>query len=68
MKGRPAESAAGAGSIALLAAYILGVNDPDIVACLGAAVGLIPAAVTLLISNGGLRGVLRALWRGRTTT
>lgn len=66
MKGRPAESLAGTGSIALLIAYVLGVTDPQVVACLGAAVGLMPAAVTLLASNGGIRGVLAKLWRGRS--
>jgi len=65
MKGRPAESTAGVGSVALLIAFILGVNDPELVAVLGAALGLVPAAVTLLVSAGGIRGVLRALWRGR---
>lgn len=66
MKGRPAESTAGAGSIALLVAYTLGVTDSDTVACLGAALGLVPAAVTLVVTSGGIRGVLCTIWRGRS--
>lgn len=65
MRGRPAESTAGVGSIGLLIAVVLGVDDPNVIAVLGAAVGLIPAAVTLLVSGGGIRGVLGSLWRGR---
>jgi hypothetical protein len=65
---RPAETAGAGGTIALLVAYVLGVTDPDTVVCLAAAVGLVPAAVTLLVSSevGGVRGALRLLWRGRT--
>ena len=65
MKGRPAEALAGTSSIALLIAYVLGVDDPQLVVVLGAAVGLVPAAVTLLVANGGIRGVLRTIWHGR---
>lgn len=66
MRGRPAESLAGTGAIALLASYILGVDDPDLIVCLGAVVGLVPAAVTLLVDSGGVRGVLRKIWRGQS--
>lgn len=65
VKGRPAESTAGVGSIALLVAVLLGVDDPNTIAVMGAALGLIPAAVTLLVDGGGVRGVLGSLWRGR---
>ena len=65
MQGRPAESIAGAGSIAYLMAYVLGVDDQQLVVVLGASLGLIPSAVTLVVANGGVRGVLRKLWRGR---
>jgi prepilin-type N-terminal cleavage/methylation domain-containing protein len=65
MKGRPAESTAGVGSIGLLIAVVLGVDDPNLIAVLGAAVGLLPAAVTLLVAGGGIRGVLSSLWRGK---
>lgn len=68
MKGRPAESAAGTGAVALLVAYTLGITDPDLVVCLGAVLGLVPAGVTLLVDGGGLSGVLGALWRGRRRT
>jgi hypothetical protein len=67
VKGRPAESTAGVGAVALLIAYVLGVTDPQVVACLGAGLGLIPAMVTLLVDGGGISGLLRNLWRGRKT-
>ena len=65
MKGRPAESTAGVGSIALLIAVLLGVDDPNTIAVMGAGLGLIPAAVTLLVDGGGIRGIFTSLWRGR---
>lgn len=64
-RGRPAETTSGVGSIGLLMAYILGVTDEQTVVCLGAALGLVPGTVTLLVSSGGLRGLVRLLWRGR---
>ena len=65
MSGRPAETAGGVGSIGLLIAYVLGVHDPQTIAIIGAAVGLVPAAVTMLVNNGGVRGTVLKLWRGR---
>lgn len=65
MKSRPAESASGAGALALLISYVAGVKDPEALLALGVGLGLIPAAVTLLVVNGGLRGVGRLFWRGR---
>jgi hypothetical protein len=65
MKGRPAETTTGVGSIALLVAYIMGVDDPQTIAILGAGLGLVPAAVTLLVAGGGIRGVLGNIWRGK---
>lgn len=62
---RPAEALAGTGSIALLVAFVLGVRDPEHVAVIGAAVGLIPAAVTTLVDVGGIRGLIRRIWGGR---
>lgn len=62
---RPAEALAGTGAIGLLIAYVLGVRDPEQVAVIGAAVGLIPAVVTTVVDAGGVRGVLRKVWRGR---
>lgn len=64
MKSRPAETTAGLGSVALLLAYVLGIDDPDLLVGLGATLGLVPGGVTLLVTNGGIRGVLRKLWRG----
>lgn len=65
MKGRPAETGGAFGSIALLLALVLGVDDDTVIAAIGVAVGLVPAVITLLVANGGIRGVIRVLWRGR---
>lgn len=62
---RPAETSAGAGGIALIVAWLLGVDDPDVLVALGAAVGFVPAAVTLIVANGGIRGAVLRLWRGK---
>jgi hypothetical protein len=67
VKGRPAESTAGVGAVALLAAYVLGVTDSQVIACMGAGLGLIPAGVTLVVDGGGISGLLRNVWRGRKT-
>lgn len=63
---RPAETTAAGGSIALLAGVVLGVDDPETIALIGAAIGLLPAMVTTLVNAGGVRGALRSLWKGRT--
>jgi hypothetical protein len=65
---RPAETAGAGGTVALLAAYVFGVHDPQTIVLLGAVLGLVPAFVTLLVANGGLRGSVRLLWRGRSRT
>ena len=64
-KGRPAEALSGVGAIAFLMAYVLGVDDEQLIVCLGAALGLVPGAVTLLVDGGGLRGIFRKVWRGK---
>jgi hypothetical protein len=64
-RGRPAEALAGTGSIGLLVAYVLGVRDPELVAVIGAAVGLVPATVTTIIESGGLVGLVRRVLFGR---
>lgn len=61
---RPAEVAGGVGSVGLIVGRLLGVEDPDVLVALGAALGLVPAAVTVLVTHGGIRGVLLRLWRG----
>lgn len=63
-RGRPAEALAGTGSIGLLVAYVLGVRDPEQIAVIGAAIGLIPGAVTTIVDAGGIRGLLRSIWSG----
>lgn len=62
---RPAETAGAGGAIATLAAVAFGETDPNTIAAIGVAAGLLPAAVTLVVSNGGFRGIARTLWRGR---
>jgi len=46
---RPAESAGLAGAIAVLIGYLLGVDDPAVLAALAIVVGAVPAAVTTLV-------------------
>jgi predicted amino acid dehydrogenase len=65
MQGRPAESVTGVTAIGLLVAIILGVDDADTIAAMVGALGVLPGAVTLLVANGGIRGVLRLVYRGR---
>lgn len=62
MKARPAETAGGAGSLALLVGYALGVQDPAVLTAVGAVVGLVPAAVTLVVRSGGIRGCWAKIW------
>lgn len=62
---RPAETAGFAGAIAAVVARLAGVDDVDTITYLAVVIGVVPAAVTLLVSNGGLSGVVRLLWRGR---
>lgn len=63
--GRPAEALTGTAAIGSLLALQLGVSSPDAQAGMIAALGLVPATVTLFVANGGVRGVLRKLWRGQ---
>ena len=59
---RPAETvAAGTGVAALVVALAAG----NALAAAVALVGLVPAAVTLVVRHGGVRGCARLLWRGR---
>lgn len=57
---RPAESAGVAGSVGLLIAYALGIDDATVVVAIGAVVGFVPAAITWLVNvtrGGGQQGV-----------
>ena len=65
MKSRPAETTGGLAGVACALAALLGADETTI-AVVGTLAGLLPAAVTLLVAYGGVRGVLRALWRGRS--
>lgn len=60
---RPAEKA-GAGGVGVLAtAAALGAGR-TVVLVLGLVAGALPACVTYLLVHGGIRGVVRSLWRG----
>lgn len=62
---RPAELTGLAGSVALIIAGLAGVKDPTALVAIGAVVGAIPAAVTLIVASGGIRGAVLRLWRGK---
>lgn len=62
---RPTETIGGAlVALASLAAYKAGA-DEETTAVVGVLAGLIPAAVTGIVTRGGLRGLARTLWTGR---
>lgn len=63
---RPAETTGVAGAIALVIARVAGVTDATVLVAIGAVTSSAPAAVTLLVHNGGLSGVLRMLWGGKS--
>lgn len=46
---RPAETGGVAGSVALLLAWALGVDDPAVIAAIGVLVGFLPAGITWLV-------------------
>lgn len=46
---RPAETGGVAGSIGLLIAYALGLDDPAVIVAIGAVLGFVPAAITWTI-------------------
>jgi hypothetical protein len=50
LKQRPAESGGAAGSAALLLCRIFGVKDPDVLVAVGALIGVLPAAITYIVS------------------
>jgi hypothetical protein len=62
---RPAETAGAGATIGGLVAVIAGVRDTQTLAYIIGGIGLVPAAVTFLVDNGGVRGVVRTLWRGK---
>lgn len=62
---RPAEATGVAGSLVALVAYAAGVDDPQVLVAAATTIGVLPAVVTLLVANGGVRGVARLLWTGR---
>lgn len=65
---RPAETGGAAGTIGLLVAAVLGVTDQTTILLIGAGIGLIPTAITFVVANGGIRGVLSKLWIGNSKT
>ncbi len=48
---RPAETTGAAGSVALLLGRALGIKDPDTLVAIGAVVGILPAAITWLVTT-----------------
>lgn len=64
--GRPAETGGAVAAIGGLVALAAGVDEPGAVAAIVGAVGIVPAAVTGLINAGGIRGLARKLWQGRS--
>lgn len=64
-RSRPAEAIGVTAGVGVVVGRLLGVEDPDVLAGLALAVGAVPGLVTYVVSNGGLRGVLGAVWRGR---
>lgn len=67
MRNHPAEKTTGVGGLALLLALMLGL-DPEIVAPLGVALGLVPYIVTTLVENGGVVGFFRKILHGERGT
>lgn len=63
IKQRPAENAGAAsgGLVALIAA----IQGHNLVAALSALAALAPHVVTYVALNGGVKGVLSSIWRGR---
>ena len=59
---RPAETGAFAGALAVLIAYLLGLDDPGLLAALTVVIGALPGIITWIVtlargeSDGGDRG------------
>jgi hypothetical protein len=66
MTSRPAEVTGAGGTVGALIAYVAGVKDSTTVIYIAAGVGLLPAVVTTVVANGGIRGLLRLVWSGKT--
>jgi hypothetical protein len=64
LQGRPAETGGGLGAAATFVAYALGCSV-ETVAAVGVIAGLVPAAVTLWVDHGGLRGIVQLVLNGR---
>lgn len=62
---RPSESTTGVAGVGALLSIILGVNDPNAIAAMVAGLTVLPAAITSLVSAGGLIGFLKGLLHGR---
>lgn len=59
--------ATGGGGIGVLAAYLLGKAGVQLEPEAAAAISTAIAGLALFIGRNGVRGVIRLLWRGRTT-
>lgn len=58
IKRRPAESAGASVALLFVLGHALGLDEP-IVNALGVLAGTLPAVVSWIVDNGGVRGVLR---------
>jgi predicted lipid-binding transport protein (Tim44 family) len=64
-RARPAEATGVGGGLVAVVAALVGA-PVEVVAVIAGIAGFLPAAVTWLVSHGGIRGTLSALWRGTT--
>lgn len=62
VKTRPAESVGATGG---LAGFVIAVAEHNWTAACIALVGFLPAIVTFLVENGGIKGELKSIWKGR---
>lgn len=63
-KARPAETA---GALAGTGGVVAAIASHNWLAVGLACAGYVPAAATFLVAHGGVRGVVRSLWRGRSS-
>jgi hypothetical protein len=63
MRSRPAEATGGLAAV-ITAIVALAGGSTEVVAIVGTLAGMLPSAVTLLVTHGGLRGVWRRLMNG----
>lgn len=62
---RPAETTTAVGAVVAAYAIVAGASQ-ELAAALVLTVGVLPALVTGLVDAGGIAGIARKLWRGRS--